>query len=85
MGMFSSISQAIQATCSPIINTANALDESLSIATTMIHNRSIAITDTDMLTVATDHAKRQAILKAELQDDEEAATIFTDLIAKMKA
>lgn len=85
MGIFSSISDTIQAVTAPVISTANAMDESLSIATTMIHNRSVAIKDTDMLTVATDHAQRQAKLKLELQDDEDAAAIFTDLIAKMKA
>lgn len=85
MGIFSSISDTITAVTAPVISTANAMDESLSIATTMIHNRSVAIKDTDMLTVATDHAQRQAKLKLELQDDEEAAAIFTDLVAKMKA
>jgi len=85
MGIFSTISDTVQAVASPVINLANAADESLDIATTMIHNRSVAIKDTDMLTVATDHAKRQALLKQELQDDEDAAAIFTDLIAKMKA
>lgn len=85
MGIFKSISDTIQAVTSPVISAANAADESLSIATTMIHNRSVAIKDTDMLSVATDHAKRQAELKAELDGDEDAAAIFTDLIAKMKA
>lgn len=85
MGIFSSISATVQAVCSPVINLANAADESLDIATTMIHNRSVAIKDTDMLTVATDHAKRQAVLKSELESDEEATEIFNDLIAKMKA
>lgn len=85
MGMFSSISNTISAVCSPVISLANAADESLDIATTMIHNRSVAIKDTDMLTVATDHAKRQQILKQELEGDEDLTAIYNDLISKMKA
>lgn len=85
MGIFSTISQTIQAVCHPVIRAANAADESLDMATTFVHNRSVAFKDTDMLQVATHHAKLQAELKSELEDDEETIKIFNDLIEKMKA
>lgn len=85
MGIFSTLSNTIQAVCQPVIRAANAADESLDMATTYVHHRSVAFKDTDMLAVATDHAKRQAEMKKELEGDEDAAEIFNSLIEKMKA
>lgn len=85
MGIFSSISETIQSVCRPVIRAANAADESLDMATTFVHNRNVAFKDEDATTVATASAKRQAVLKRELEDDEDAAEIFKDLLAKMQA
>lgn len=85
MGIFSSISQTITAVCQPIIRAANAADESLEMATVYVHNRSVAFKDEDAVTVATASAKRQAQIKHELEDDEDAAEIFETLLAKMQA
>ena len=85
MGIFNTLSTTIQAVCQPVIRAANAADETLDMATTFVHHRSVAFKDTDMLTVATDHAQRQAQLKKELEEDEDAAEIFNELLAKMKA
>ncbi len=85
MGIFSSVSEAIQATTRPVIRAANAVDESLAMATVYIHNRSVVFQDEDMAVVATASAKRQAKLKHELEDDDDAALIYEALIAKMSA
>lgn len=85
MGIFSSISQTITAVCSPVIRAANAVDESLDMATTFVHNRSVVFKEEDTMQVATDSAKRQAVLKKELEDNEDARNIYNQLIAKIEA
>jgi hypothetical protein len=84
MGMFKSIGAAVTKSFDAVTKAATAAEETLDMGTTYVHHRSVAFKDTDMMTVATDHAKRQADLKAELEGDEDATAIFNDLIAKMK-
>ncbi len=83
MGMFASISNAITKTFDTATKAATTVEESLDVATTYVHHRAVAFKDTDMMTVATDHAKRQSALKDELKEDAQATAIFNDLIAKM--
>ena len=85
MGMFSSMSQAVQGLFNTVTRATTAVDESLSMATVYVHNRSVAFNDEDAVTVATASAKRQATIKHELEDDADAAKIFTELLAKMQA
>lgn len=85
MGMFNSIRNAIASTFDVITDVADAAGETVGIATTYIDNRAAVFTEEDMATVATASAKRQAELKRQLEDDEDAAAIYTDLVKKMEA
>ncbi len=84
MGMFSSASAAVQGIFNTVTRATNAVDESLGMATTYVHNRSVAFQDEDAVVVATASAKRQAIIKKELENDEDAAVIFEALLKKMQ-
>lgn len=70
MGIFSSIRDTVVAVSNPIISTANAADESLSIATEYIHNRAVAtkLTDKEYVRVAT--AEKMTELQAKLDADD---------------
>lgn len=83
MGMFKSISAAVTGTFNVITKAAVTAEETLDMGTTYVHHRAVMFKDTDMVQVATDTAKRQAELKRELEDDEDAAEIFHDLMAKL--
>ncbi|AGH07438.1 hypothetical protein SUFG_00071 [Sulfitobacter phage phiCB2047-B] len=85
MGMFKSISTAISSTFDVVTKAATAAEETLDMGTSYVHHRSVAFKDTDMMQVATDHAKRQSDLKRELEEDDDAAEIFKDLMKKMQA
>lgn len=71
MGIFSSIRDTIVAITRPVISTANAADESLSIATEYIHNRAVStkLTDKQYVMVAT--AEKMTELQAKLDADED--------------
>lgn len=82
MGIFSSVRDTIVAISNPIISTANAADESLSIATTWIHNRAVATKLTDKQYVMVNTAETLAALETKLDADEKLRTIYEKLEAE---
>lgn len=79
MGIFSAIRDTIVATTRPVISTANALDESLSIATEYVHNRAVATKLTDKQYVMVQTSKTLATLQAELDADAKLKAIYDQL------
>lgn len=70
MGIFSTVRDTVVAVCQPVISTAQAADESLSIATEYIHNRAVATKLTDKQEVMVSTAERMSELQAKLNADE---------------
>lgn len=83
MGIFKSASNAICSVFDTITDVADTAGEAVGMATTYVNNRSVVFHDEDAAVVATESAKRQAILKRELEEDEDATAIYNDLIEKM--
>ncbi len=70
MGIFSTVRDTIVAVCQPVISTAQAADESLSIATEFIHNRAVSTKLTDKQAVMVSTAETMNELQAKLDADE---------------
>jgi 4-hydroxy-3-methylbut-2-enyl diphosphate reductase IspH len=70
MGIFSTVRDTIVAVCQPVISTAQAADESLSIATEYIHNRAVSTKLTDKQSVMVSTAETMNELQAKLDADE---------------
>lgn len=85
MGIFKSTGNAICSIMDTITDVAEMAGETVSVATTYVDNRAAIFDEEDMATVATESAKRQADLKRQLEEDEDAAAIYNDLVAKMQA
>lgn len=84
MGIFKSTRNAICGVLDTVTDVADMAGETISVATTYVDNRSAVFADEDMATVATESAKRQAKLKRELEEDEDAAKIYKKLVKDMK-
>lgn len=69
MGIFSTVRDTVVAVCQPVISTAQAADESLSIATEYIHNRAVATKLTDKQSVMVTTAETMSALQAKLDAD----------------
>lgn len=82
MGIFSAIRDTIVATTRPVISTANALDESLSIATEYVHNRAVATKLTDREYVKVTTAETLLELQAKLDADVDLKAIYDKLDAE---
>lgn len=70
MGIFSTVRDTVVAVCQPVISTAQAADESLSIATEFIHNRAVSTKLTDKQAVMVATAETMNELQAKLDADE---------------
>ena len=85
MGIFSSARNAICSVLDTTTDIADTAGKAVSMATTYVDNRAIMFEDTDMTVAATNAAKKQAELKRELEADEDAAAIYSDLIKQLEA
>lgn len=85
MGIFASARNAICSVLDTVTDVAEAAGETVTMATTYVDNRAAVFEEEDMATVATESAKRQAKLKRELEEDEDATAIYNDLVSKMEA
>lgn len=79
MGIFSAIRDTIEAVSKPIISTANALDETVSMATTYVHNRTVSQKITDKQEVMVSTAETLAVLQTKLDADEKLREIYDSL------
>lgn len=79
MGIFSSIRDTIVAVAQPIISAANAVDESISMATSSIHNRAIAHKLHDKQHVIVETAEKMAKLDTKLDADKKLKALYTKL------
>lgn len=83
MGIFKSINDTIVSVLSPVQRAAKAADESVEMLAHRIHVNAVASKDSYAIEIMTEHAQRQADLKRQLEEDEDAAAIFKDLMAKL--
>lgn len=79
MGIFSSIRDAVVATTKPVISLAEATDESLTVATSYIHNRAVAHKLTDKQEVMVSTAESMLALEAKLNADKDLKAIYDKL------
>ncbi|UAT28847.1 hypothetical protein PP753_gp08 [Dinoroseobacter phage vB_DshP-R7L] len=82
MGIFSSVRDTIVAVTKPVISTANAADESLSIATGYIHNRAVSAKLTDKESVKVSTAETLLELQAKLDADDKLKALYESLDAE---
>ena len=82
MGIFSSASNAITSIFDTITDVANTAGESVSMATTYVHNRAVSQKLTDKQEVMVSTAETLAALQTRLDADEKLRTIYEKLEAE---
>ena len=79
MGMFSAIRDTVIAVCNPVISAANAADESLSMATSAIHNRATAHKLHDRQHVIVETSEKMLKLDVKLDNDPKLKALYSKL------
>ena len=79
MGIFRSASNAITSIFDTITDVANTAGESVSMATTYVHNRAVSQKLTDKQEVMVSTAETLAALQTKLDADEKLAAIYASL------
>ena len=79
MGIFSTVRETVIAVCNPVISAANAADESLSMATSAIHNRATAHKLHDRQYVIVETSEKMLKLNAKLDSDPKLKTLYNKL------
>ena len=78
-GFWSSLSYAAERTFTTVGNTANAVDETLSIATVKIHHRAKATKIADKEEVLASLTDRLQPIRQKLKTDEDFAALYSEL------
>lgn len=78
MAIFSSINKAITGTIDTAGDVINAAQETVNMATTYIHHRAVAQQVIDRDTVVLSTTKSLKLIKDELDEDEDLATLFEE-------
>lgn len=80
MGVFSTIRHTIVAVAQPIISAANAVDESLTVATEAVHVRAVAHKLTDKHKVGVETSRTLNELNAELKANPDLQAMYESII-----
>ena len=82
MGLFEFIGTTLNALASPIVKAGQAADESLTVATTVIHNRAVSTKLTDRQLIIDRTTETLKPIQEKLDTDEEYAAIYRSVEAE---